>query len=389
MTLPISKYFSNSLFYFSLALGVFILSSCAGCEEGFNFGSKKNPLLDSEDVEKAVLIQNAVREVYNEVNPSVVRIETEQKIKSSRHPFLLDPFFRRFFEIPENSQNRKGLGSGFVLNESGHIVTNYHVVKNVDLIKIKFVDGRVYEALVEGHDEPSDLALLKIESEGEERLRLKPVQIGNSEDLFVGDTVFAIGNPFGLSSTLTMGVVSSTAQEIYTADGVPRIQVDAAINPGNSGGPLLDIYGRVVGINQMIYTANQKPGFIGIAFSIPINYAVDIIKKLRSGKEIARPYIGIQVFAEAPDNELYRLGINRSTNGLLVHRVIKDSPAWRSGIRPFDFITHLDGDPIEKFSQFRSLIARKEVGKTITVQLIRKGLSKTVRIRVGKASHNE
>ena len=200
----------------------------------------------------------------------------------------------------------------------------------------------------------------------------------------MGDTVFAIGNPFGLSSTLTMGVVSSTAQEIHTADGVPRIQVDAAINPGNSGGPLLDIYGRVVGINQITYTADQQSGFIGIAFSIPINYAVSIIERLKIGKKIARPYVGVQVFAAVSDNELYRLGID-STQGLLVQRVIKGSPAWRSGIRPFDFITHVDGNSIGEFSQFRSLIAKKGIGRTLMVRLIRKGLTKTIQIRIGKA----
>ena len=372
------------LYIFFLALVAFIFPSCSGCEGGSKYGSKKNPLLNSDDVEKALTIQEAIREVYHEVNPSVIRIETEQEVPVSRRPFYLDPFFKRFFDIPESSGKREGLGSGFILEESGYIVTNYHVVKNVDLIKIKLVNGKVYEAQIEGYDELSDIALLKIEREGEETMNLKPVQIGDSKKLSVGDTVFAIGNPFGLSSTLTMGVISSTSQEIYTADGVPRIQVDAAINPGNSGGPLIDIYGRVVGINQMIYVTNQQSGFMGISFSIPINYAINIIEKLKGGSKIAKPYVGVQIFAIAPEGELYRLGIE-SSKGLLVQSVVKGSPAWKSGIKPFDFITHADGKPVEEFTQFRSLIAKKGIGKTLKIRLIRRGISKTIWVRIGKA----
>ena len=191
----------------------------------------------------------------------------------------IHPLFKRFFDVPDTTQKKQGLGSGFFINESGLSVTNYHVVEKVDRIKIKLLNGSSYDADILGFHKPSDIALLKIDSEKP----VQPIHIGNSKETLVGDLVYAIGNPFGLSAILTSGVISATQQEIETADGVPRIQTDAAINPGNSGGPLLNLNGEVIGINQMIYS--NKGGSIGIGFAIPINYAMSIIQKLKKRQE--------------------------------------------------------------------------------------------------------
>ena len=262
-----------SIIVFYILLCGFSFVSCSGCDRSDSDTSSQepNPLLDSEEIKKAIRIQKHVRKLYKRVNVSVVRIETEQDVTVPANPF-----FRFFFDAPRGgTQTKRGLGSGFFINENGLIVTNYHVVGNVDRIIIKLTDTSSYKASMMGHDQKSDMALLKIDT----KIKNQPVQIGNSEDVLVGDIVYAIGNPFGFSATLTSGVVSSADQKIESKDNVPRIQTDAAINPGNSGGPLLNIMGKVIGINQMIYS--DKGGSVGIGFAIPINYAMKVIEQIK------------------------------------------------------------------------------------------------------------
>lgn len=371
----------TGLLVFFVAIGIIVY--LPQCSHLF----AENPLLKSKSIQEAMYVQKAMRQIYNEVNPAVVRIETESTVNAIPGN---NPLFKFFFNDPRQRRKRKeqGLGSGFILSSDGYIVTNHHVVgrkgtkKYVDQVKVKLVNGKSYDAKVIGSDTTSDIALLKIKS----TQKLKQVYIGDSEEVEVGDFAIAIGNPFGLSSTFTMGVISSKGQEIETQDGIPRIQTDAPINPGNSGGPLLNIKGEVVGINQMIYSRQGfGGGSIGIGFAIPINYAMTVIQKLKSGKKIKHGFIGVQVIPSPTPDQLKELGI-QNKSGLLIANVTLGSPAWKAGIRPYDFITHIDGKTASKFADLKSAVIKKGVGGSLKVTAIQSGFKRRFTIKIGEAN---
>ena len=342
-----------------------------------------NPLLKSDAVQHVLKFQEAIREIYKEVNPAVIRIETEQTVEIN-HPFFNDPMFRRFFQVPEGQQKQKraGLGSGFIISSDGFAVTNHHVVQKVDKITVKLTSGKEYTAKLIGSDPNSDIALIKIDG----AKGLKTAHLGDSDKIEVGDISLAIGNPFGLQSTQTTGIISSKGQDVNSADGVSRIQTDASINPGNSGGPLLNVRGEVIGINQMIYS--QSGGSVGIGFAIPINHAKHVIEKLKAGKKIRQGYIGVSVDPEATDEKLSLLGVKGKT-GLIVAQVVIGSPAFKAGIVSNDFITHIDGKAAEKFSVLKSAVLQKGVGANIEVKLIRQGKEMTVSVKVAEAPQQQ
>lgn len=342
-----------------------------------------NPLLKSESVQFALKFQDAIREIYKEVNPAVIRIETEQTVEVN-HPFFNDPMFRRFFQVPEGQQKQKraGLGSGFVISSDGFAVTNHHVVQKVDKITVKLTNGKEYSARLIGSDPNSDIALIKIDG----AKNLKTAHLGDSDKIEVGDFALAIGNPFGLQSTLTTGIVSSKGQDVNSADGVSRIQTDASINPGNSGGPLLNVRGEVIGINQMIYS--QSGGSVGIGFAIPINHAKHVIEKLKAGKKIRQGYIGVSVDPEVTEEKLNLLGVS-GKSGLIVAQVVIGSPAFKAGIAANDFITHIDGKPAEKFSVLKAAVLQKGVGASIEIRLIRQGKEMSVTVKVAEAPQQQ
>ncbi len=360
----------------SLALIIALASTLA-------LSAKSNPLSNSPEIARALVIQSALRQIHKEVNKTVVRIETEDSV---RNPFANDPMFRFFFGVPQQrQQKRQGLGSGFIISSDGYIVTNHHVVGKarsrkkayVDKIKVKLVNGKEYAAKVIGSDIASDIAVLKINP----KETLPTVFIGDSDKVEVGDFAIAIGNPFGLHSTFTMGIISSKGQDV-SQDGVPRIQTDAPINPGNSGGPLLNIKGEVIGINQMIYS--RTGGSVGIGFAIPANYALTIIERLKKGQDIRHGYIGVQVIPSPTQEQLKELDINNKA-GLLIGDVKIGSPAWKAGIRPYDFVTHIDGKPAKQFSTLKRAVIRKGVGRKLIVRLWRSGKSKKVTVTIGAA----
>ena len=363
-----------------------MISTISGILAGQVFA---NPLERSSSIKEALVVQNAMREIYQEVNPAVVRIETEETVTNS-NPFFSDPRFRYFFDIPKNApdQKRQGLGSGFIISNTGFIVTNYHVVgtrgpkKYVDKIKVKLVNGNSYEAEVIGADQASDIALLKITP----KETLKVVHIGDSDKVEVGDFAIAIGNPFGLSSTFTMGVISSKGQEIQSPDGISRIQTDAPINPGNSGGPLLNLKGEVVGINQMIYS--RSGGSIGIGFAIPVNYAMDVVEKLKKGEKIKHGYIGVSIIPSPTKAQIRELDLKGKT-GLLVAQVKLGSPAWNAGLRPYDFITNIDAKKAETFSDLKSAVVKRGVGNKLRISAIRSGKKKTFIVTIGEAKSDD
>ncbi len=372
----------GNLLVFVFLLGVAFSPFAGSCEKNHTSARAEalNPLSKSDSVQGAMVVQNAFREIYKEVNPAVVRIETEQTIKMPVHPFFDDPYFRRYFGVPEQqSQKQTGLGSGFIISADGFIVTNHHVVAKVDKITVKLTNGKQYEAKLVGSDPSSDIALLKVNGAKD----LKVVHIGDSDKIEVGDFAIAIGNPFGLSSTFTYGIISSKGQDVNSADGVQRIQTDAAINPGNSGGPLLNIRGEVIGINQMIYS--QSGGSVGIGFAIPVNHAMEIVEKLKTGKEIKQGFIGVSVIPEPSEELIQELNLDKKT-GILVGEVMYGSPAWKAGIRQYDFILEVDGVKAESFQVLKTAVLKKGPGKNIKIKKISESNRKeeTVEIRIAE-----
>lgn len=383
------KYRFSSMGIANLTMFVFLIgvafSPFAGTCGGGSIAeaATDNPLLKSEAVGIAMKFQDAIREIYKEVNPAVIRIETEQTVEVN-HPFFNDPMFRRFFQVPEGQQKQKraGLGSGFIISSDGFAVTNHHVVQRVDKITVKLTNGKEYQAKLIGSDPNSDIALIKIEG----AKNLKTAHLGDSDKIEVGDFALAIGNPFGLQSTLTTGIISSKGQDVNSADGVSRIQTDASINPGNSGGPLLNVRGEVIGINQMIYS--QSGGSVGIGFAIPINHAKHIIDKLKSGKKIRQGYIGVSVDPEVTEEKLKLLGVPGKT-GIIVAQVVIGSPAFKAGIAANDFITHVDGKPADKFSVLKASVLQKGVGGEIEIKLYRQGKEVNVTVKVAEAPQQQ
>jgi serine protease Do len=322
--------------------------------------------------------------LVKKVSPSVVNISTVKTVKGPGQiplPFgpndPLKDFFDRFFkdQTPQMPRDFKqqALGTGFIIDKEGYILTNNHVVEKSDDIKVKLADDREFEAKIVGRDPKSDLALIKIDSDGS----LVPLTLGNSDDLEVGDWVVAIGNPFGLGNTVTAGIVSAKYRHIGTGAYDNFIQTDASINPGNSGGPLLNTAGEVIGINTAIYS--QSGGSIGIGFAIPINMAKDLLPQLKEGK-VVRGWLGVMIQKITPDLK-EKLNL-KDDKGALVADVTADGPADRAGIKRGDVIVSFDGKEIKEMNELPYLVAAVPVGKTVTVEVIRDGAKKRFEVKI-------
>ncbi len=349
----------------TVAIILFVWYSTDGRGDESVFGSKEeSPLKKNDEVAKAWDVQTSFREIFELYSDRVVFISTEQTVKLPQHPFFNDPFFRDFFGMPKQpqsrTQKRTGLGTGFILSEDGYICTNHHVVARVDRVKVK-INEKVYDAKVVGSDEYTDIALLKIEPDE----KLKPAFLGDSDAVRVGDWAIAIGNPFGLDKTFTVGVISATGRKDVDLMGRSQshIQTDASINPGNSGGPLININGEVIGINRMIYS--RTGGSLGIGFAIPINSAKAVLAQLKKYKKIQRGYIGVSI---VPLTEQYakQLGLD-STEGALVGAVVEKSPAARGGIRVGDVIIRAGGKEIGNFQDLVAVVEKTPIGKTLEI----------------------
>ncbi len=348
-----------------ISLSLIPHASCAKKGGGL-FGSQEQSPLREENVADAAKVQESFRRVFELNRNRVVYISTEQTVKMPRNPFFNDPFFREFFGMPDQgrpgmrTQKRTGLGTGFILSSDGYICTNHHVVASVDSVKVK-VGSETYDAQIIGSDERTDLALLKIKPQS----KLEPVYLGDSNSVQVGDWAIAIGNPFGLDSTFTVGVVSALGRRDLDLMGGSQshIQTDASINPGNSGGPLLNIHGEVIGINRMIYSGTG--GNIGIGFAIPINTAKAVLDELRLHKKIKRGYIGVQI---VPLTEEYatQLGL-KDPAGALVGQVVAGGPALKGGMRVGDVILSVDGKKIEDFGDLVEIVEKTPIGKTLKI----------------------
>ncbi|NJL82404.1 MAG: trypsin-like serine protease [Chloroflexaceae bacterium] len=310
--------------------------------------------------------------------PAVVRVDTERVITRRADPFLDDPFFREFFgdrfsqQVPRERQVR-GQGSGFIIDRSGIILTNAHVVSRADRVTVTLKDGRTFDGEVKGTDEVTDLAVIKIDSKGQ---ALPVAPLGDSSAVEVGDWAIAVGNPVGLDSTVTLGIIStlnrSSAQVGIPDKRVDFLQTDAAINPGNSGGPLLNDRGEVIGINTAI-----RADAMGIGFAIPINKAKALTATLAAGKQVPHPFVGIQMVAVTPDlakqnnQDPNSPFIVPEVTGVLVVRVLPDTPAERAGLRRGDVITKINDRPIDDAGELQSLVEQSGIDAILKFTVVR------------------
>jgi serine protease Do len=300
-------------------------------------------------------------------------------------------FWRRFFGNPPGGGGGGGgggrgfrqqsLGSGFIIDRDGTILTNNHVVENGSKITVKLNDGREFEAKVVGKDAKTDIAIIKIDAKGE----LPVAPLGDSEKLEVGEWVVAIGNPFGLESTVTSGIVSAKGRHIGAGPYDNFIQTDASINPGNSGGPLINMRGEVVGINTAIFS--QSGGNIGIGFATPINSAKEIIPELKGKGKVTRGWLGVSIQSVTPDIA-NSLGLEKS-RGALVADVLKDGPAERAGIKVGDVIVDFDGTEIKDSSDLPAIVARTRPGKQANVKVLRDKKEMTIPVNITELKEEE
>ncbi|MDE1545054.1 Do family serine endopeptidase [Dechloromonas agitata] len=310
--------------------------------------------------------------------PSVVHIYTTQAVRQPRHPLFDDPIFRHFFgERPEGQpRQNSGLGSGVIVSPNGYILTNYHVIEGADDIQVSLNDSKTYKAKVVGSDPESDLAILQIKAE-----KLPAITFGQMDSLRVGDVVLAIGNPFGVGQTVTMGIVSALGRShlgINTFENF--IQTDAAINPGNSGGALVDSQGHLVGINTAIYS--RTGGSLGIGFAIPVSSARSIMEQIIRTGSVTRGWIGVEAQEITPElAESFGLP---DTEGSLIAGVMRGSPADTAGIRPGDVLLSVNGKPVKDPQVMLDLIAALTPEERAAFRLRRdKGIVE-VQVRIGK-----
>ncbi|SPD73220.1 putative periplasmic serine endoprotease DegP-like [uncultured Desulfobacterium sp.] len=324
-------------------------------------------------------------QLVKRASPSVVYISTVKVIKAKRpfhHPFgnsnpndPFDDFFDQFFGRQGRSRDfrQKSLGSGFIIDKDGFILTNNHVVEKSDEIKVMLANEKEFSAEIIGRDPKTDLALIRIKTSEP----LEPVIMGDSDSLNVGDWVVAIGNPFGLGNTVTAGIVSYKSRNIGAGPYDDFIQTDAAINPGNSGGPLLNTAGEVIGINTAIFS--QTGGSVGIGFAIPINMAKDLIPQLKEGK-VVRGWMGVMIQKITPEIK-EKLGLKHE-KGALVADVTPDSPASKAGIKRGDVIVSFDGKDIVEMKDLPFLVGATPVKKDVVVEVIRDGEKKSFKMTV-------
>lgn len=365
-------------------------------------------------VESLRQTSKAFAEVARKVSPSVVLIQVEREAEAAQmSPFGFpfgngdgdnfpfgDDFLRRFFgdRLPDsprfNAPGKKqqqgkqrsvvGQGSGFVFaanNNKTYILTNNHVVEGNDKISVKFLDGREFEAKIKGTDPKSDIAVIEIEASG-----LPAVQIGDYSQLEVGEWVVAIGNPFGLSHTLTVGVVSAKGRtSLGINDYEDFIQTDAAINPGNSGGPLVNLDGEVIGMNTAIFS--RSGGYMGIGFAIPINLVQRIANQLIEKGEVVRGYLGIMIQPLTAD--LAKSFELKNEKGILIAQVTKNSPADKAGLKAGDVIVNFQGRPVSEVGDFRNQVALEQPGSKVEFDIVRDGKQRSITVKIDKMTDNK
>jgi serine protease Do len=333
----------------------------------------------------------AFASVAKKVSPAVVFIRVEKEVSAQQMPQFPAPFgddfFRRFFGQPlpkghprpfqpAPKRRQMGQGSGFIVTSDGYLLTNNHVVADADKVTVTLVDGRKFTAKIVGTDPRSDVAVIKIDAKN-----LPVLPLGDSDKLQVGEWVIAVGNPFGLSHTITAGIVSAKGRSsVGISDYENFIQTDAAINPGNSGGPLVNLDGQAVGMNTAIFS--RSGGYMGIGFAIPINMIKVIFDQLVKTGHVTRGYLGIMIQDLTP--ELAKSFDLKDNQGVLVAQVTKDSPAEKAGLKQGDVIIEFAGQPVKKIGPFRNRVALKAPGSKQTIVVLRDGKRKELAVTIGK-----
>ncbi|MGG7605508.1 Do family serine endopeptidase [Massilia sp. BKSP1R2A-1] len=324
----------------------------------------------------ALPASGSYREAAGRAMPAVVNILTS-KASRETHPLLKDPFFRRFFgdRMPPDEQ-MASLGSGVIVSGDGYILTNNHVVEGADVIEVGLADGRKAAARIVGTDPETDLAVIRIAA------RNLPVMVlGNPEAARVGDVVLAIGNPFGVGQTVTLGIISALGRNNLHINNFENfIQTDAAINFGNSGGALVDTNGHLLGINSAIYS--QTGGSVGIGFAIPVSTAKNVLDAIVKHGQVVRGWIGIESQDITPElAESFGLGKN---SGAIIAGVVRGGPADRAGMRPGDILVAVGGKEVANTSEMLNLIAQLEPGEKAPLRILRKNRESTLDVTVGK-----
>jgi len=332
----------------------------------------KGGQVSSRSVEVLTQLSDALSEVAGIATPSVVNISTTRVVKQAEQApfdFFDDPFFRRFFgdQFPQpnapKEHKEQSLGSGVIVSEDGYIVTNNHVIEKAQEIKVQLTNKRDYKAKLIGADPKTDIAVIKIEATG-----LPALPWGDSTKLRVGEIVFAIGNPFGLNSTVTMGVISAVGRaNVGIADYEDFIQTDAAINPGNSGGALLNAKGELVGINTAI--VSRTGGYQGIGFAVPSGMARQVMESLIKFKKVVRGWLGVSI-QEVTSDLAEEFGA-KDLRGALVSGVMKGSPAEKSGIKQGDVLLKFNGKDVEDTGHLRNMVSQTPIGTKVKVRLLR------------------
>ena len=346
-----------------------------------------SPVVADSAIERLRETSKAFTAVAKEALPAVVSVQVTKSIEvSSRSPFGYgSPFGNEFFEYffgpgyRERSPRRyeqKGQGSGSIVSSDGYILTNNHVVMDADKIMVVLNDGRKLEAEVIGADPKTDIAVIKVEATD-----LPTIETGDSDALEIGEWVIAVGNPFGLSETVTVGVVSAKGRQVRVTEDVYEdfIQTDAAINPGNSGGPLLNLEGKAVGINTMIIS--ESGGYMGIGLAIPINMAKSVKEQLIASGKVTRGYVGIAMTDVNEEiKDFFKL---KKQEGVLITDVLDDSPAEEGGLKRDDVILKIDGRDIKNGQDIKNIIGFTMPGKEVSFTVDRNGREKNIKVKVG------
>ncbi len=372
--------------HFIVAVALVSLSAPAQAVEYYHQGEKPEGFL------QAGLLDSLpdVRSVVKKVRKCVINISTKKKagprMQRFRSPFgqrgpggrvdPFDEFFNRFFDGPRQRE-QKSLGTGFVINADGHVLTNRHVIAGADEILVHTSEDKKLEAKVVGEDEKTDIAVLKVDSK-----KLTFCSLGDSESLEVGQWVIAMGNPFGLDHTVTAGIVSAKGRVIGAGPYDDFIQTDASINPGNSGGPLFDLNGQVVGINTAIVASGQ-----GIGFAIPIDLAKGLIPQLISKGHVTRGWLGVGI-QDMTDELAQSFGL-KETKGGLVANVFPDSPAEKGGLQSGDVIVSYNGKEIDESHELPAEVAKTEIGKTVPIAVLRDGKRVTMTVTIAERKDDD